>query len=110
MSYESKDELIFGRQLAAQSVHVGADLVAGTSDLPGRVVIDNSTIGATTVTVDIKADVKKCFKAVVTDKTTGLPVEIAGPADISVAQKITVTLDATGITDCDVEVVYEVAQ
>lgn len=111
MQYQSKNSEILARQLEAQEIVVVADLAtdAGSSDLPTNVTIDNSTITATVVTLTVNEAVKKCFKATVRDRATGANTVIAAEPDLSVANKISITLDATGLTDVAITFVYAVA-
>lgn len=70
-SYEAKDTLVRGAQLKAQSVSVRCDLVAGTSEEPSIVSVDNSVIAATSISIDIQEDVKKIHEARVHDRASG---------------------------------------
>lgn len=109
MAFQAKDSLILGRQLEAQEVAFTADLVAGRSDLPGRVSINNSTLTATVITLDIEETVSKCFFAEVRNRATGAVVAIAAAPTVS-GQNISVTCNGTGLTDVAVIVKYKVAE
>lgn len=108
MSYQAKDSQVHSRQLQAQSFIAECDLVAGTSDAPALVSIDNGTIAATEIAIDVKEPVAKCFKAQVIDRQTG---EVAPASSVAVSGSvITITLDATGLADHAVEVCYKIAE
>ena len=106
MTYRAKDSLVHDRQLKSQVLHLNCNLVAGTSDDPAIVSIDNSTLTATEVAIDVKEDVQKVKKAQVVGRTTGAVTAIDAVA-VS-GSVITITIDGTGLTDVDIEVVYEV--
>lgn len=108
MAYESKNTELLARQLAAQDIVFTADLSdgAGNSSLPTNVIIDNSTIGATIITLVTNEPVAKCFKANVRARVTGANTALAGVPDLSVVNQISITLDATGLTDVVVNIVY----
>lgn len=110
MSYQSKDILIHGRQLAAQSCVAVVNAVAGTSDLAGRVTVDNSTIGATVVTFDLGEPIEKCFLADVRVQATGAILAIAAAPSIAVANKISVTFDGTAQTAVCVTLTYKILE
>lgn len=109
MSYESKNSDILARQLEAQEIVVEANLVAGSSDLPSNISIDNSTLAATVVTLTVSELVSKCFKATIRDRATGANEALAAAPDLSVANKVSITVDGTGLTDVVVNFVYAVA-
>jgi hypothetical protein len=109
-TFQAKDSLIFGRQLEAQEVHVNADLTTGVSDLPSAVVIDNSTLTATVITLDLAEPVSKAFRVTVTNRATGANVALAAVPSLAVANKISVTVNGTGITSCDIHAVYKVQE
>jgi hypothetical protein len=109
MAFQSKDSLILGRQLEAQEVIVDANLVAATSDLPAKVSIDNSTIAATVITLDAGEAVAKCFFAEVRNRATGAVVAIAAAPSVS-GSEISVTCDATGLSDAAISFKYKVQE
>lgn len=111
MSYQSKDSAILARQLEAQEIVITADLETGTgtSNLPSNVTIDNTVLAATVVTLDVGEVVSKCFYAVVRTRSTGANTVIAAAPSLAVANKISITLDATGLTDVVITIVYAVA-
>lgn len=107
-NYDSKDSEVLGRQLDAQSVCVVANLVAASSDLPVNVAINNTSIAATVITLDVKEPVKKCFKVEVTNRATGAVVALAAAPSLAVANKISVTVDGTAQTNLCVQFIYSV--
>lgn len=110
MSYQSKDSQLASRELEAQSVVAVANLVAGSSDLASNIIIDNSTLAATTITIDVKEDIKTCYYIKVSNRATGAVVATTAVPDVSVAQKATVTVDGTGLTSVVIEAKFAVAQ
>lgn len=106
--YPSSNSLNAARQLEAQSIVFDMNAVAATSD-HANVSIDNSTLTATVVTLDVKQPLKKCFRALVHNRATGAVVAIAAAPSLAVANKISVTINGTGLTDLAVEFIYAVA-
>lgn len=109
MSFQSKDSLILGRQLEAQEVNVVADLTAATSDLPGKVTIDNSTLTATVITIDLGEAVAKCFSAEVRNRATGAIVALAAAPVVS-GSTIAVTVNGTGISSACVTFKHKIQE
>jgi hypothetical protein len=108
-SYDSKSSQVQARQLEAQSVIATANLVSAACDAPDIISIDNSTIATTVITLSLSEAVKKCFVAKVTNRATGAVVALLAAPSLAVAQKISVSVDATGLTDVAIEFVYAVA-
>lgn len=106
-SYQSKDELIHGRQLDAKSVSTVANLVAGTSDLPGRLEINNTTIAATVVTLDIGEPVRAFFKITAHNRLTGANIPFLSAPTLLLPNKLIVVLNGTGQTSVDFEFVFQ---
>lgn len=111
-SYQPKDSDLHGRMLAAQTIIYTGDLSTGegNTNLPSHVVVDNAIINATTVTLVVGEPVRKCFRVTVRNRVTGANVLIVSQPDISVANQISIILDATGLTDVVIEFVYETAE
>lgn len=107
-SYEAKDTLVRGAQLKAQSVSVRCDLVAGTSEEPSIVSVDNSVIAATSISIDIQEDVKKIHEARVHDRASGQDVAQTAEASASGSVITIDDVDGTGLDSVTVVVVYEV--
>lgn len=110
MSYLSKDSQIAARELEAQPIVATANLVAGTSDLASNIIINNTTIAATTITIDVNENIQKCFYIKVTNRATGAIVATTAAPDVSVAERATVTVDGTGLTSVVIEAKISVAQ
>jgi hypothetical protein len=102
----SKDSQVASLQLDVRSLAIKADLVAGESEAPALVSIDNSTIAATVIEIDVKEDVKACQKLQVIDRASGEAAPISAAPSIS-GSVISVTLDATGLADVCIEVLYK---
>lgn len=101
----SKDSKVESLRLQQKSLSLKADLVAGTSESASLVSIDNEAIASTTIEVDIKEPVSSCEKAQVINRTTGQSVALSGAPSVS-DSKISVTLDATGLSDVCISVEY----
>ncbi len=110
MSFQAKDSLVLGRQLECQEVNAVCDLTTALSDAPGMVAIDNSTLTATVITLTVGEVVDKCFMAEVRNRTTGAVVALAAAPSLAVAQKISVTVNGTGLTSVCVTWKYKVAE
>lgn len=110
MSYQAKDSLVLARQLECQEVDVICNAVAATSDAPGIISIDNSTLTATVITLSVGEAVEKAFSVSVHNRATGAVVAIAAAPSLAVAQKISVTINGTGLTDLAVCFKYKVAE
>lgn len=109
-SFRAKDSLVESRQLEAQEVCAQCNLVAGTSDAPGIIAIDNSTIADTVITLTVSEPIAKCFFAEVRNRATGAIVALEGAPSLAVAQKISVQVDGTGLTDVCVIMKYKVQE
>jgi len=110
MAFQAKEPQVHQRQLEAQEVIATCDLVAGKSDAPQLVSIDNSTITAAVITIDIQEPIAKCFFAEVRNRATGAIVALAAAPSLATAKKISVTVNGTGLSDVAVRVVYKVAE
>ena len=102
----SKDSQVEARQLEQKSLVFTANLEAASSDAPALLSIDNSTLSATVLTIDVKQLVAKCYKVQVTDRSSGQAKELAAAPSVADNQ-ISVTVDATGLSDVCVEVIYK---
>ena len=109
MSFQAKDSLVLSRQLQAQSLSAMADLVAGSSDLPHCISIDNDDIEAVEIVIDVKESVEKCFKAQIVDRSSGQPVALDAAPAVD-GSEITLVLDGTGLADVCIELSYQVAE
>jgi hypothetical protein len=107
MAFQSKVPSISARELEAQSVIFTCDLVAAHSNL-AAVAFINGTIGATVITIDVGEPIQKCLCVNVTNRATGAVITHSAP-DVSVANKISVTVDGTAQSDVCVEISYILA-
>lgn len=99
MAFQAKDSLVLAQQLKVQEVVVGCNLVAGTSQAPGIVAINNTSLAATVVTLTVGEDLERASLCEVRNRATGAIVAIAAAPSVAVAQKVSVTCDGTGLTD-----------
>lgn len=109
-SFQAKDSLVLGQQLKVQTVCCSANLVAATSDAPGIVAIDNSTLTATVITLSVGEPLSAASLCEVRNRATGAVVAIAAAPSLAVAQKISVTCNGTGLSDVVVIFRYVVAE
>ena len=109
MAYQSKDAGLSARELESQSCVAEANLVAGSSDLPSNISIDNSTIAATVITLSVNEVVGKCYAFKVSNRITGAIVSTAAAPSTAVAQKISAIVNGTGLTDVIIQVIFSVA-
>ena len=107
-SYDAKDTLVRAAQLRAQSVSLRADLVAGISEDPSIVAVNNTVLATTSVTIDVKENVKKIYKAEVFDRATGRAVTQTAEATASGSVITIASVDGTGLGSVTVSVSYEV--
>lgn len=94
ISYQAKSSPVLSRQLEAQQVVAECNLATSLSDSPSIIEI-SGVLAARKITLSVGEPISKCFSAQVIDRTTGEPVTLAAAPDTSVAQKISVTVDAT---------------
>lgn len=109
-AFQAKDSLVLGRQLEVQEVQAKCDLTAATSDAPGIIAIDNSTLTATVITLTVGEVISSAFLCEVRNRATGAVVAIAAAPSLAVAQKISVTCNGTGLSDVVVIFRYKVAE
>lgn len=102
----SKDPQVESKQLEIKQLVLKADLVNESSLSPSLLSIDASTIGATVVEIDVKEPVIDCHKVQIVDRTSGQSVALSGAPSIS-NSVISVTLDATGLSDVCIEVIFK---
>lgn len=118
----SKDSKIEDLRIDQKELLIQANLVAASSEAPSLVSINNSTLTATVISVDIKEPVKSCQKVQIINRATGQnaanPLSAApvithkledGSSKVStlyvaadgkiVSSSISVTLNATGLSD-----------
>lgn len=117
MSFQPKQSQVASRALECQELTCIANLTAAasggiaaaSSDLTSVVTI-GGVLAARTITFDIGEAIAKCFSVSVTNRATGAIVALAAAPDVSVANKITVTVDGTAIASACVHVKYKVAE
>lgn len=107
-SYDSKDSDILGRELDKQEIIVIANLVSGKNDLDTNVDINNTSLAATIISLDVKEPIRTAFIIKVTNRATGAIVPTAS-APVVAGQLMSVTLDATGLTDVCIQFYFAVA-
>ena len=110
MSYQAKQSQVASRQLEAQEIIATCNLVAGTSDAASIIAINNSTIADTVITLTVGETISKCYFAEVRNRATGAVVALEAAPSLAVAQKISVQVDGTGLTDVAVTFKYKVAE
>lgn len=94
----SKDSKIEDLRIDQKELLIQANLVAASSEAPSLVSINNSTLTATVISVDIKEPVKSCQKVQIINRATGSNAAISAAPVIS-GNSISVTLNATGLSD-----------
>lgn len=109
-SFQAKSSLVLGQQLKVQEVSAKCDLVAGTSDAPGIIAIDNSTIASTVITLTVGEAVSSASLCEVRNRATGAILATAAAPSLAVAQKISVTVNGTGASDHVVIFRYTVSE
>jgi len=109
-SYQAKVSQVLARQLDCQEINVVCNAVAGTSDAPSIIAIDNSSIAATVITLTVGELVEKVFSVQVHNRITGAVVAISAAPSLLVAGKISVTCNGTAQTDLAVCLKYKVQE
>lgn len=99
MSFQAKDSQVFSQQLKKQEVSATVNLVAGTSDASSIIAINNTTIGATVITLTVGEAIASASLCEVRNRATGAILATAAAPSLAVAQKISITVDGTGATD-----------
>ena len=98
-SFQAKSSLVLGQQLKVQEVSSTIDIVAGTSDAPGIIAIDNSVIAASVITLTVGEVVASAGLCEVRNRATGAILATAAVPSLAVAQKISVTVNGTAAED-----------
>jgi len=104
MFTHSKDSQVLDRQLEQKSLSLQADLVAQRSEAVAIVSISGA-LASTVVSIDVKEPVKSCQKVQIINRATGASAALSAPPSVS-GNSISVTLDATGLSDVCIEVDY----
>lgn len=105
MFTHSKDEQVLSRQLRQKNLQLNANLVAQTSEAPA-IISMSGALATRTIVIDVKEAVTSVSQVQVKNVATGLPVAIAG-APIIAGNTISVTIDATGLTNVCIEANYK---
>ena len=100
----SKDSQVLDRQLEQKTLLLKADLVAQTSEAAALVSM-SGLIAARTISIDVKEAVTSCQKVQIVNRATGSNAGLAGAPSV-VGSVISVTLDATGLSDVCICVDY----
>ena len=101
----SKDPKVQDLQLEQSDLLLSANLVAGTSEAPSLVSINNSTIASTVISIDVKEPIASVQKVQIVNRATGQHVAIAAAPVIS-GSSVSVTCNGTGLTSVCIEVSY----
>jgi len=104
MSAISKDPKVQDLQIEQKQLLLQADLVAQTSE-SASLVSFSGALATRTVTIDLKQPVKSCQKVQIVNRATGSNAAISAAPVIS-SNSISVTLDATGLSDVCIVVDY----
>lgn len=109
-SFQAKEPLVLSSQLDVQEVCATVNIVAGTSNSPGIIAIDNSTIAASVITLTVGEVIQYASLCEVRNRATGAILATAAAPSLAVAQKISVTVNGTGAADHVVIFRYKVAE
>ena len=124
-TYQAKDSQVQTRQLEAQTIRFNVNAVAGSSDLPTVVTIDNTTIATTLITLAVLEPLTKCYFAEVRNRVTGAIVPLLaapvltnstivtppGPTpSATYPEAIQVSVNGTGLTDLHVCIVFKIEE
>lgn len=104
MSSISKDSKVQDLQIEQKSLQLKADLVAQTSEA-ASIVSMSGAIGSRTVSIDVKQPVSSCQKVQIINRASGQPEPLSAAPSVS-GNSISVTLDATGLSDVCICVEY----
>lgn len=104
MSY-AKDPKVQDLQLEQKELLLSANLVTASSEAPSLVSIDNSTITATVIEIDVKESVNSVQKVQIVNRATGQHVAIAAAPSVS-GSVISVTCNGTGLSNICIEVSF----
>jgi len=113
MFTHSKDSQVLDRQLEQKTLLLKADLVAQTSEA-ASIVSMSGLIGARTIVIDVKEPISSCQKVQIINRASGQPEPLSAAPVITntvvdgkvISSAISVTLDATGLSDVCICVDY----
>jgi hypothetical protein len=109
-SFQAKSSLVLAQQLKVQEVSVRCNAVAGTSDCPGIVTVNNTSIADTVITLTVGETIASAHLCEVRNRATGAVVAIEAAPSLAVAQAVSVQIDGTGLTDLVAIFRYVVAE
>jgi hypothetical protein len=124
-TYQAKDSQVQSRQLEAQTIEFNCNLVAGSSDLPTVVTVDNSTLATTLITLAVLEPLTKCYFAEVRNRITGAVVPLLaaplltnatvvtppGPTPSSTyPEAVQLSVNGTALTDCFVRITFKIEE
>lgn len=107
MFTQSKDPQVLDRQLEQKTLLLKANLTASdvvgglkaaSSEAAAIVSINNSTLTATVIQIDVKEAISTCEKVQVVNRATGAIISLAAAPSIS-GSVISVTVNGTGASD-----------
>jgi hypothetical protein len=101
----SKDPKVQDLRIEQNDLLLSANLVAGTSEAASLVSINNSTLTATVISIDVKEPVESVQKVQIVNKATGQHVAIAAAPVVS-GNSVSVTCNGTGLTNVCIELSY----
>ena len=104
MFTHSKDPQVLDRQLEQKSLLLKADLVAQTSEA-ASIVSMSGLIAARTISIDVKEAVRSVEKVQIVNRSNGSNAGISAAPSAS-GTVISVTLDATGLSDVCIVIDY----
>jgi hypothetical protein len=101
----SKDPKVQDLQIEQKELLLVANLTTATSEAASLVSIDNSTLTATVISINVKEPINSVQKVVVVNRTTGQHVAITAAPAIS-GNSVSVTCNGTSLTSVCIEVSY----
>ncbi len=104
MSSISKDSKVQDLQIEQKSLQLKADLVAQTSE-SASIVSMSGALATRTISIDVKEPVASCQKVQIINRSTGQSEPLSAAPSVS-GNSISVTLDASGLSDVCICVEY----
>ena len=101
----SKDPKVQDLQIEQKELLLVANLTTATSEAASLVSIDNSTLTATVISINVKEPILSVQKVVVVNRATGQHVAITAVPAIS-GNSVSVTCNGTSLTSVCIEVSY----
>lgn len=100
----SKDSKVEDLRIDQKELQLQADLVGQTSEAPS-IVSMSGVLASRVISIDVKEPVKSCQKVQIVNRANGQSVAISAAPIIS-GSSISVTLDATGLSNVCICVDY----